>query len=140
MAYCKPANTPVPSGSVFAYPDDVFMSVANTLLYRERFGVLTHLSNTVRPDITYSVNVLARFMNSYDYVDWNAPTYILIYPNNTRHHGILYQSGSDDRGIYGYSDADFACDGVERKSTTGYVFMNGAPVISWRRKEQSVVA
>ena len=42
--------------------------------------------------------------------------------------------------LAGYTDADFAGDVNDRKSTTGWVFnFNGAP-ISWASKKQSHVS
>uniref|UniRef100_A0A2N9HQF4 Reverse transcriptase Ty1/copia-type domain-containing protein n=1 Tax=Fagus sylvatica TaxID=28930 RepID=A0A2N9HQF4_FAGSY len=39
-----------------------------------------------------------------------------------------------------YSDADWAGDPTDRRSTTGYCFLLGDSLISWRSKKQSVVA
>ena len=64
---------------------------------------------------------------------------ILRYLQGTSNLGLLY-SAQFDSTVSGYSDADWAGDVVDRKSTTGYVFfMSGGPV-SWRSKKQSCVA
>lgn len=39
-----------------------------------------------------------------------------------------------------YSDADYAGDVVDRKSTSGYVCMLGGATVCWRSERQSVVA
>jgi hypothetical protein len=39
-----------------------------------------------------------------------------------------------------YADADWAGDPTDRRSTTGYCFLLGSSLISWRSKKQSVVA
>ena len=69
---------------------------------------------------------------------WVAVKRILRYLQGTKTHGICYKSSSkiDFRG---YSDADWAGDLADRKSTSGYTFMLlGAPV-SWGSKKQPSV-
>jgi hypothetical protein len=53
--------------------------------------------------------------------------------------GLIYKPGKTME-LEGYSDADFAGDVNDRKSTSGYVFMDQGAVISWRSKKQTVVA
>lgn len=45
-------------------------------------------------------------------------------------------------GIHAYSDADWAADATDRRSTTGYcVCLNeNGPVVSWKTKKQPTVA
>ena len=38
------------------------------------------------------------------------------------------------------SDSDYAGDTVERKSTSGYIFVVAGGAISWKSKKQAVVA
>ena len=42
--------------------------------------------------------------------------------------------------LQAYSDADWAGDPTDRRSTTGYCFLLGDSLISWRSKKQTVVA
>ena len=42
--------------------------------------------------------------------------------------------------LVAYSDADYAGDVNDRKSTSGFVFLKNGAAISWRSKKQSVVA
>ena len=42
--------------------------------------------------------------------------------------------------LRGYSDADWASDRDERKSTTGYAFLLSGAAISWCSKKQSCIA
>ncbi|KAF5930014.1 hypothetical protein HYC85_030887 [Camellia sinensis] len=46
----------------------------------------------------------------------------------------------DDSNIKGYTDADFAGDADDRKSTSGHVFLFSGIAISWLSKKQSCVA
>ncbi|XP_057461050.1 uncharacterized mitochondrial protein AtMg00810-like [Actinidia eriantha] len=42
--------------------------------------------------------------------------------------------------LHAYSDADWARDPTDRRSTTGFYFFIGDSLISWRRKKQTLVA
>ena len=52
--------------------------------------------------------------------------------------GLRYKD--DDTELVGYSDADWAGDLNDRKSTSGYVFMLGGAAISWKSCKQGCVA
>ena len=51
---------------------------------------------------------------------------------------MFTRSGSAD--CIGFSDADWAGDIDDRKSTSGYLFQVGGASISWKSKKQSCVA
>ena len=61
------------------------------------------------------------------------------YLNGTRNLGITYQPTSDTE-ILGFTDADWAQDISDRKSTSGYVFTLSGGAISWSSKKQTSVA
>lgn len=64
---------------------------------------------------------------------------LLRYLRGTVEHGIQYsQEGS--RECIGFSDADWAGDVTDRKSTSGYVFMLSGGAVSWSSKKQKCVA
>ena len=64
---------------------------------------------------------------------------ILRYLKGTPNHGLLYsKEGSKD--CVGYSDADWAGDVEDRKSTSGYLFQISGAAVSWRSKKQTCVA
>ena len=58
------------------------------------------------------------------------------YLNGTLDYGLLYCCTD----IAGFSDADWAGDHDDRKSTSGFVFMISGAVISWNSKKQMCVA
>ena len=53
--------------------------------------------------------------------------------------GLLYRENNSDE-ITGYSDADWASDAGDRKSTSGYVVLQGGAAISWKSSKQTCVA
>ena len=54
--------------------------------------------------------------------------------------GLLYDGNEETTTCVGYSDANWAGDLDDRKSTSGYVFQISNAAISWRSKKQSCVA
>ena len=81
-----------------------------------------YLKVSTRPDIAFSVNNLARFNSNPQKEHWTALKRILRYLKGTTSIGILYKHDGSDKCV-GYSDADWAGDPSDRKSTSGYIFM-----------------
>ena len=107
--------------------------------FQEDVGALMHLSTATRPDISYAVSYVSRLMENPQDEHWVAVKRIFRYLQGTKSHGICYQP-SDKIDFRGYSDADWAGDLADRKSTSGYMFMLlEAPVI-WGSKKQSSVS
>ncbi|RVW24113.1 Retrovirus-related Pol polyprotein from transposon TNT 1-94 [Vitis vinifera] len=64
---------------------------------------------------------------------------ILRYLKGTLFHGLFY-SAQSPLVLRAFSDADWAGDPTDRRSTTGYCFLLGSSLISWRSKKQTFVA
>uniref|UniRef100_A0AAV1TX81 Reverse transcriptase Ty1/copia-type domain-containing protein n=2 Tax=Peronospora matthiolae TaxID=2874970 RepID=A0AAV1TX81_9STRA len=106
---------------------------------REAVGALMHLTTATRPDIAFAVGYVSRFMENPQEEHWVAVKRIFRCLQGTKTHGICYKPSAriDFRR---YSDADWAGDLTDRKSTSGYTFMLlGAPV-SWGSKKQPSVS
>ena len=63
-----------------------------------------------------------------------------IYLEGTIDFGLLYTNGATPGRLVGYSDADWADDSNDYKSTSGYLFQIGGTVVTWKSIEQSRVA
>ena len=68
-----------------------------------------------------------------------AVLHILRYLKSTLFYGLFY-SAQSHFVLRVFSDADWAEDHTDRRSTTGYCFLLGFSLISWRSKKQTHVA
>jgi hypothetical protein len=107
-------------------------------LYRSMVGKLLHLTHT-RPDITYSVSVVSRFIARPQAAHLQAVRRIFWYLSCTADFGILFGRGGKSV-VTGYSDSDYAGDTESGRSTTGFVFCMEDSPITWFSKKQPTVA
>jgi hypothetical protein len=107
-------------------------------LYRQLVGSLVYLTVT-RPDISYAVHQVSQFMSAPRSTHYAAILRILRYLKGTLFHGLHF-SAQSSLTLRAYSNVDWAGDPTDRRSTTGYCFLLGSSLISWRSKKQSVVA
>ena len=93
-----------------------------------------------RPGIAFAVQKLSRFSLNPDESHWNALDRLYIYLHETIGYSITYQTLQEKSAeIVGFSDADYAMNLDDRKSTSGFIFLlNGGP-ISWKAQLQKCV-
>ena len=97
------------------------------------------LQVAIRPDLTFSVNMLACFAHNPGIVHWNGLKHVLTYIKGTKHYGITYKGGSSLKPIR-YVDSDYASCKDTRYSTEGNVFVVAGSLISWECKRQDTMA
>jgi hypothetical protein len=107
-------------------------------LYRHLVGSLVYLTVT-RPNISYAVHQVSQFMAAPRSTHFSAVLRILCYLKGTLFHGLYFSSQSFLQ-LHAYTNVDWGGDPTNRRSTTGYCFLLGTSVISWRSKKQTVVA
>ena len=107
--------------------------------YLITIGALMYLANTTRPDITFAVNLLARYSSAPTRRHWNGIKHILRYLKRTTDMCLFY-SVNCSPNLVGYADAGYLSDPHKARSQTGYVFICGGTAISWRTTKQSIVA
>ena len=106
--------------------------------YQNLVGALLYLAINTRPDISYTVGVLARFNQYPNFRACKALIRALLYLRETPDVEIQFTGKSLD--IFGYSDADWAGDLDSRRSTTGYVVYAAGGPIAWQSRLQTTVA
>lgn len=107
--------------------------------YRQAVGSLVYLVSCTRPDLAFSVRKLSQYLDNPTKHHWNAVKRVLRYLWCTRKHGILFD-GTKNLDLLGYSDSDYAGCTVQRKSTSGYVYLLAGGAVSWKSKKQSIFA
>ena len=134
----KPVSTPVnPDVKLVSSesPDDV----CDQQMYQAVIGNLLYLSTKTRPDIAYAVSCVGRFCANPTKEHWTAVKRILQYLKGTSNLGLLYREDTSAE-VIGYSEADWAGDVGDRKSTSGYIFLLRGAAISWKSSKQTCVA
>ncbi|GJW58649.1 retrovirus-related pol polyprotein from transposon TNT 1-94, partial [Tanacetum coccineum] len=134
MAGCKTACTPMNIGEKLQHEDGT--EAADGTLYRSLIGRLIHLTHS-RPDISFSVGLLSRFMHKPSKHHLGAAKRVLRYLAGTKDFGIWFQRTKDFK-LKGYTD--WAGSVEDRKSTSGSCFILGEAVVSWSSKKQATVA
>ncbi|PRQ49208.1 putative RNA-directed DNA polymerase [Rosa chinensis] len=110
---------------------------ADVTHYRSLVGCLQYLTFT-RPDLAYSVNTVCQFMQNPTEAHYAAVKRILRYLLGTTNYGLTYRSAPFE--LRAFSDADWAGDPNDRRSTTGFVIYIGNCPISWCSKKQHSVS
>jgi hypothetical protein len=137
MLECRPADTPiVQNHRLGEYPDQV---PADKGRYQRLVGKLIYLSHT-RLDIAYAVSVVSQFMHNPSKSHMEAVTRILQYLKSSPGKGLMFSKNDNQLKVDGYTDADWAGNITDRKSTSGYFTFVGGNLVTWRSRKQKVVA
>ena len=97
-----------------------------------------YLMISTRPDISFAVGQLAKFMSNWGAKHIKAAIDLFLYLNGSPLLGITY--GNGHQNLSSFVDANWAYNPDNGRSTTGYVFLLFGGPISWRSKEQETVA
>jgi hypothetical protein len=135
MLGCRPALTPID-------PNHKLCAESGDPVSRERYqrlvGRLIYLCHT-RPDISYVVSVVSRYMHDPRSGHLDVVYQILRYLKRSPGKGLMFKSHAH-LNVEGYCDADWASCLDDRRSTSGYCVFVGGNLVSWRSKKQSVVS
>ena len=119
--------------------EDGISQPADPRLFQQIVGSLQYAAGGTRPDIAYAVSSVAKFCNQPTELHLTAAKRVLRYLKQTRDLSRTYVKNTPE-AIIGYSDADWAGDVKDRRSTSGNVFLLGGAAITWASKKQSSVA
>ncbi|XP_073049031.1 secreted RxLR effector protein 161-like [Primulina eburnea] len=117
---------------------DVAAEDVDNTLYRSIIGSLLYLTVS-RPDLMFSVCLCARYQSNPKISHLKAVKRILRYVAGTINLGLWYTHETNSN-LVGFSDADWAGDIDDRKSTSGGCFYLGNNLISWHSRKQNCVS
>jgi hypothetical protein len=107
--------------------------------YRAILGSLMWGQLATRPDLSFSVSLLARFQANPGIEHWKALLHVMGYVKNTIDYGLTY-SRDFDISPTAFVDADYGGCNDTRRSTSEYVFMMAGGAVTWSSKHQATVA
>ncbi|KAG8475448.1 hypothetical protein CXB51_032200 [Gossypium anomalum] len=142
MRSAKPVSTPLAAhfrlSSALSPQSDDEIEYMSHVPYSSAVGSLMYAMVCSRPDLSYAVSAVSRYMANPGKEHWKAVQWILRYLRGTT--DVCLQFGRTEDGVIGYVDADFTGDLDRRRSLTGYVFTIGGCAISWKATLQTTVA
>ena len=103
--------------------------LSNPSFYRRLVSSLVYLTVT-HPDISYDVYQVSQYLSTPRPTHYAAVLHILRYLKGILFHGLFY-SAQSPLILRAFSDADWAGDPTDHRSTTGYWFLLGSSLISW---------
>ena len=106
--------------------------------YREKIGCLLYYMICMRPDICFSIGLLARFCNRVSKVAAAGVTQVLQYCYNTRFDKLVL--GGIIAFITAYCDSDWATDRDNRRSQSSYILFLGLGPVDWKSSQQKITA
>ncbi|XP_074337091.1 secreted RxLR effector protein 161-like [Apium graveolens] len=105
--------------------------------YLSIIGALMYLTNNTRPDIAFTVNLLARFSSDPTKKHWDGIKHIFRYLRGTIDLGLFFPNNSSSR-LVGYADAGYMSDPHFGRSQTGYLFTYCDTAISWKSTKHTM--
>jgi len=96
-----------------------------------------YLASATRPDISFAVSKLSRFMSNPGTDHWHALERVMRYLAGTMIYGIHYSG--HPAVLEEYSDSNWISDADELYATSEYVFTLGGGAISWRSCKQTIL-
>jgi hypothetical protein len=127
MAELKPVSTPMSSAASLDLDGDG--EAVDQREYRRMIGSLLYLTATCL-DMQFTMGLCACFQASPRSSHQMMVQQVFRYLKHTPVFGIWY-SASSSLDLVGFFDADFACGGIDRKSTSETCHFLGSSLICW---------
>ena len=135
---CNPVSTPCIQGTVLRKAAESEEPV-DAHQYRSLVALANYIACWTRPDITYIVNKLCKYMSKPVHAHWLALKHLLRYLKGTVDAGLHYNFANETRYLYGFSASSFADCLETGRSTLAYAFFYGSAVMSWYSKHNTYV-
>ncbi|GJY42604.1 putative RNA-directed DNA polymerase [Tanacetum coccineum] len=125
LSNCNPMSSPMVTSSSLSLDDSTAFS--NPVKYQQVVGSLQYVTLS-RPDIAFAVNKVCQYMHAPTENHWSAVKRIL-----------RYLHGNPDTSLEAFSDADWAGNSDDRRSTGGFAIYLGSNLISWTARKQRTI-
>ena len=130
-----PNKTPIDPGLKLRHPmlsnipleDQIELT---KLLYHSLVSCLLYLSIMFHPDITYAIQQLSQFLDSYSFTHWNAVIHVMRYLKGMRELKLIL-GGWNPVNLTGFTDSDWANCLDTRWSIGEYSFTLSSSIVSW---------
>ncbi|XP_058763155.1 secreted RxLR effector protein 161-like [Vicia villosa] len=133
---CKPVSTPLDTATRLSH--DNGSTFVDVTAYRRLVGRLIYL-RTTRPDIPFATQQLSQYMSAPTETHYKAALRVLRYLKRSPARGI-FLSHSSELQILGFSDANWGGCIDTQRSISGYCFLIGKSLVSWKSKKQVTVS
>jgi hypothetical protein len=107
--------------------------------YQKKVGSILFAATSTRPDVAFAAARLARFNQNPDQTHHKAADRVLQYLHGTRSLGIRLGGTRFLKSFLCASDASYADNTTDRKSSQGYVMMLFGGPIAWKATKQPTV-
>ncbi|XP_076330814.1 uncharacterized protein LOC143236440 [Tachypleus tridentatus] len=124
MTECKAVATPS-DVNVKLQKDNGVSTQVDRSLYQSLVGSLLYATMGTTPDIAYTVGAISKYCDQPNTAHFTATKRILRYLKGTVDLSLKFEKVPGDV-ITGYSDADFAGDLDDGKSTSGTIFIHSS--------------
>jgi hypothetical protein len=132
--YRKIYLTPMSSNELL--PNQKHALLAKIQNYQRKIGLLLFATIFIRPNITFAILRLAKFLNNFSSAYHKAADRALMYLYNIRQ--LFLRFGGQDNLVVA-SDASFANNSTNRKSSQAFAMKLFGGLISWRANKQDIV-
>ncbi|KAL1351196.1 hypothetical protein AAHE18_06G079400 [Arachis hypogaea] len=143
MKKCIPMDTPIAKGDKFSLKqcpkNDLERTAMHDKPYASALGSLMYAQVYTRPDISFIVGVLDRYLSNRGMDHWIIVKRIMRYLKRTKDYMLTYRR-SENLEIIGYSDSNFVGCQDSSSSTSGCIFILAGGAIAWRSNKQTLVA
>ena len=130
------SSTSTPMSKEELLPNEDIASYKRITKYQRKIGSLLYAAVITRLDIAFAVSRLSRFITNPRTKHHEGADRVLHYLKNTR--SLALQYGGDDHFRVA-SDASFADNSIDRKSSQAYAMKLFGGVIGWRASKQETV-
>jgi histone deacetylase 1/2 len=94
-----------------------------------------------RSDLSFAVNKVCQYLHAPRCTHWSAVKRIIRYVQATSYHGLLLQPATSSPDLLSaFSDADWAGNSDDWRSTGGHAIFYGGNLIAWSARKQATIS